>query len=491
MIRAAVIVLLLSAIAIASEMDPSLPPSGFHFVVTEKGAQKFMDITIPIIVKDFQHLRLPDIHADEDIPVVGKIHIDITNLIVQQFQIPSWSVQTGSPNTFLIALHGSTVLVKGDWHWRKHAWPHVSDHGNVEISPEQADVGVSFSITPNPTEHLVLKTIASHCDMNKFKIKFGGHWDAWLYNLFVKLLGNTIKKNIDKAVADELKRIVDTTLTGVLAKLATQTVFGGGGSKALVDIGFSEVAGTNVYLTFGIPFLMTNFNTKQVCPIQPGPLPLVDTGSTGRHIEMFVAQSPLNCAIWVSFVNQAIKFTIPDNTTAWAVWIPNLQKTYPNMPMADVYAAATQPSVSITPAGISGLVNFNMSTFVTLPDKSQKFAFTLGMLIDLGLDAHVAHGKDNATNWALYFNVTKINIKLSVVKSDIGDIDINPLQGWLAIIDPIIQKAINAAMAGGIPLPVGHGISLVNPIVTMFTNYLEIAADIGFQPSQVQITVSD
>jgi hypothetical protein len=81
-------------------------------------------------------------------------------------------------------------------------------------------------------------------------------------------------------------------------------------------------------------------------------------------------------------------------------------------------------------------------------------------------------------------------IKLSVIDSSIGNIDLSLLNGLISVLEPIVQKTVNTALvrlstsiaivaatlrslavhaslqAHGFPLPLGHGITLNNPVFT-------------------------
>jgi len=221
-----------------------------------------------------------------------------------------------------------------------------------------------------------------------------------------------------------------------------------------------------------------------MCPIQLVALFYIDTGAEGCYIELFIASAPLDCAIWVLWINNVVKFSLPDNTINWKVWVPELYKQYPDKAMVNNYAATVLPSVNLADNDAKGKVNLNMSSLVVMPDKSVKRVFTLGIDMTVDLNAWVAHGKPpNATHWHLYVNVTKVNIDLKVVQSDIGPIDLLALKGFIAIITPTLVKLIDQALENGFPLPIGHGVSLINPVVRIHNGYAEVNADFGFQPS--------
>lgn len=97
--------------------------------VTQKGLLQLMNIVVPLIVKEFQHLHLPkctiaryvvsclrSVHLDEEVPVVGHITLDVTNIIVQSFATPHPIVKMGAPATLLLEFTGVTFLITADWY---------------------------------------------------------------------------------------------------------------------------------------------------------------------------------------------------------------------------------------------------------------------------------------------------------------------------------------------------------------------------------------
>lgn len=135
------------------------------------GLQKLMDILLTIINTNFRELSIPDQHMDENVPVIGKIHLDITNIKIHQFRIPHGKAGSGAPSNFNLELGpGIGLLIQANWHWRKVHWPHLSGHGSVDITPENGDISTAMQITPS-AGHFHVTAVTSHCNFDKFKIK--------------------------------------------------------------------------------------------------------------------------------------------------------------------------------------------------------------------------------------------------------------------------------------------------------------------------------
>jgi hypothetical protein len=69
-------------------------------------------------------LSLPDQELHVDVPVIGHVTLDLSNIKITGFHIPSASIGLAPPS----AVTGLQVAM--DFHWRKDHWPHISDHGD-------------------------------------------------------------------------------------------------------------------------------------------------------------------------------------------------------------------------------------------------------------------------------------------------------------------------------------------------------------------------
>jgi hypothetical protein len=300
------------------------------------------------------------------------------------------------------------------------------------------------------------------------------------------LFSGTIKKAVDDAVGKAISNIIDVNLDNELQKLHVIYYFGGGRSRMNFDIAFNNIA-ASTYVELANNFGIADNKTGVACPIAPGPLPDLDSDS--HEIQLFLAESVLNCAIWVSYTNGAINLDLPSTVSFWKPFIPQLGVLFPGDKMTiAITPLIVQQNVTFDKSGASlalsvaaNLTAHNDNTGVS------NFACVLEFDAALGLDMWVGPSTLPNVTLALYANVTQIKITVEVLDSAIGEINLGILDTFIAIAEPIVQKFVNAILAIGIPLPVVPGIGLENPSVFFGDGYLGVAADFVFKPGMKQI----
>lgn len=476
--------MLLSAFALCTSSPVYLKSNddsvGFRVAVTQAGAQKFMDIIVPMVLNFFQHFNIPDIHTEIHAPVLGKVDVDVTEIVVQSLQLPGYSVKMGPDAGVIIGFSGVGLKITSKIHWRQHKWPHVKDHVSCEIRPKKGDISVGAAFTVDAsTGRATSACSASVCDFDAFDMKFSGHWDSWLYNLIAGLLKKTIKKSVDEQVAAQMKNFINVGLNAALQKLPLTTHVGGGAARVNYYIGLSSVVGSASYLSIGTPMAATNNQTQERCTELPTPMPVADTGATGRHLQLFMNQAIFDCGVWVPYINNLLQLSLPSQTSAWALFVPALVLKYPNSNMTLKYTAKSKPQVTITPKGMNAVLDFSMDASVLTPDPVH--VFTLGQSMTLGLSARVGPSKEVNASATVYLNVTQIQTSFSVQSTDIGPIDPTLLQKLADFVAPLVIKAVDTLLASGFPIPFTEGFTLANPAVVQGDGYLGVAADIAWR----------
>jgi len=453
---------------------------GFRFAVKQSGLSTFTDAIVAIVNSRFSDMSLPDMHLDEHVPIVGHITLDLTDIKVTGFSIPGAAVQTVGPDALSTSIDGVTLAITMAFHWRKVHWPHLSDHGNIRAVPRQGDLALTAAISPDAAGHPHLTLLGSAAAFDKIDIHFSGHWDSWLLNLLSGLFESTIKHTVNDAINGQLSTLVDSTLNGMMQHIPTVLPFGTGHDACTLDVGLLAVnAVTNTYISMGNDFTVVNTATGVVCPFVPVPLP-VEVDSS-RMVQLWVAQSPMDCALWVAYVNGGLTQHMQSNTNQWTDIIPQLQTLYPNAVLNELIYAQSVPQFAFTPAGVQLGLSLALNHSVVLADGSSKFTDSLGLEFSFGIKAWVGPG--SSTPSSLYANITETQLTFQVLATDIGTIDLGLLQLLVDIVVPIAVEMLNKYLNAGFPLPVSTGITLINPQVSFLSGYAGVAADIHYSPS--------
>jgi len=322
--------------------------------------------------------------------------------------------------------------------------------------------------------------LSSSASFDKIDIHFSGHWDSWLLNLLSGLFDSTIKHTVNDAINSQLTTLVDTTLNGMMQHIPTVLPFGSGADECTLDVGLLAVdAVTNTYISLGNDFTVVDSISGEACPYAPVALPV--ELATSRMVQVWVAQSPIECALWVAFVNGGLTQHLQSNTNQWTNIIPQLQTLYPNAVLNELVFAQSAPQFDFTPDGVVLNLALALNHSVVLGDGSSKFTDSLGLEFKFGINAWVGAG--STTPSSLYANITETQLTFQVLASDIGTINLSLLQLLVDIVVPIAVGLLNKYLNAGFPLPVATGITLINPEISFNNGYAGIAADIHYSPS--------
>ncbi|TQD68797.1 hypothetical protein C1H46_045670 [Malus baccata] len=102
-------------------------------VVSRKGLDFTKDLLIEQAVSSIIPLKLPEIKKSIKIPLVGKVHIVLSNILIYNVEIGSSYVETGDSGIALIA-SGATANLSMDWKYTYSTWLFdISDSGDASI----------------------------------------------------------------------------------------------------------------------------------------------------------------------------------------------------------------------------------------------------------------------------------------------------------------------------------------------------------------------
>lgn len=102
-------------------------------VVSRKGLDFTKDLLIEQAVSSIIPLQLPEIEKSIKIPLVGKVDIVLSNILIYNVEIGSSYVETGDSGIALIA-SGATANLSMDWQYTYSTWLFdISDSGDASI----------------------------------------------------------------------------------------------------------------------------------------------------------------------------------------------------------------------------------------------------------------------------------------------------------------------------------------------------------------------
>jgi hypothetical protein len=479
------------------------PSSGFQATVTAAGVNKISSFVVPLIddlVKN-KTITLPNVHIDTHVAEpIGHITIDLTNIQISGLSLAALPVNVLPPSSFLLALDDLSLILNMDYKWRKVHWPHASDHGTVNVVPQDVTGSIAVGVVSNNSRPL-LDNVKTSLTFGSFNIKFHGKV-AWLYNLLMK----TLKGKITDAISNAFSGLISKTVQKMNAnfsKMQVHKTIGGGKSKIIVDLSFihADVKPVNSsivksaqgnYMSFGLAMDVISSTTSKSCDYpeqaalpEQAPIGLGDTDL----VQLVLGQRFFNCALEALNSQHALDFLLINeklppmlqsmgflNTTKWCKSSPTLCQKYPNMLMQMEGTPHVNPEVNCSKIqGCTLHYPLVLNTSVVNSGTNiSSHVFTLGLDLAFGGNLHI----NNTGNVTVLANVTSCKISVSVYDDPIP-VNAESIQSKANLISFLAKNLLNTVLKNGFPLPNAPGlIKLVDAQLAVEDGYLTIASSI-------------
>ena len=358
----------------------------------------------------------------------------------------------------------------------------------------------------------------------------------------------------------------------------------------LTDVGVDSYSGYGNFLAVGDEAKVLDSPT---CPTVYPALPVVIQSLLDRQLQALISEGPLNCLLRHVYSSGGLSviidsedphgFPVSLNTTDW--WfLPPLRKALPNQAIFLDIGPASVPAITISSSGLSGTADFSVDVNTKDAAGNTHKAFALlatgSFAVDVsvsspatvlglntthaasrGMDVHrmkelasrrysgsesVLYNSKQTPDMAtdttvpvVYFNVTQLQLSISVESSSIGSLtaysalfqvsitatvlmlsllslppvlrhpslathrsvlpsvasgeyctnflvcypcDSYHLLAWQDFLEPYLTKTINFIFGDGIPLPALAGLTLSNIDLSFYDHYLAVATDISYVP---------
>lgn len=481
--RVSIVAVLLAVAAVAAAQGTP----GFRVQLTNAGLDYARKIGVPILEKMIQTLTIPDISGSAHTPV-GSVDFTLSNIHATSISLPESSIKCDTTGVSL-SIGNVDAKLNADWKYREHHWPHVSDHGSVDIEASSISLSLTISTGLSPSNEPTVSTASCSGDIGKLDVHFHGG-ASWLYNLFDDLIEKEIKKSLNSQLCAQISKVIDDEVNKELATLPQKEPLD---EYAGIDFELVEAPKTsdNYLLTSHLGQFYQAKNPSAKVPFAPSTMPYPTEWS--RMFYFYISAYTVETAGWAYAASGRLNYTITAedvpssfpiqlNTKSFGALIPELEKKYPGMPMEITLEPRLVPvSVDATPTGVNATIYLDMYTYV-IPNKTSKVqVFILNTTVTAAATVWVANV--NGTEF-VQGNLTFLELGLDASNSTVGKINVNGLDAIInAFVETYLLPGLNKHLTKGFPLPIIDDVSFVNPEVRFAQGFVYIGTDVTYTPS--------
>ncbi|XP_062168532.1 putative BPI/LBP family protein At1g04970 isoform X3 [Alnus glutinosa] len=334
--------------------------------ISNKGLDFAKDVLIDKAVSSIVPLQLPDIEKSVKIPVVGKVHILLSNITIYHVDVASSYIHTGETGIVLVA-SGATANLSMAWQYSYRTWLvpiAITDDGGASVQVEGMEVGLTAALK-NQDGNLKLSVLECGCHVKDISIKLDGG-ASWLYQVVVNAFEGKISSAVEDAISKKIREGI-IKLDSLLQSLPKEfPVYG----TAVLNVTFVDnPVLSNSSIEFDINGLVTakdavlvsNYNHK-------GWEDTFFCSGPAKMIQISLQQDVFNSVSLVYFDADYMHWIvdkIPDqsllNTAGWRYIVPQLYKQYPDDDMNLNISVSSPPIIKVAKDVIGAIINLDVT----------------------------------------------------------------------------------------------------------------------------------
>ncbi|KAK7300437.1 hypothetical protein RJT34_11281 [Clitoria ternatea] len=458
-----------------------LPPKTQSFIsllITQNGLDFVKDLLVDKAISSLISLQLPNIERTKKIPVVGDVHMGLSNITIYQIHVPSSHVKPGETGISVVA-SGVTCNLSMNWYYSYKRWiVDISDKGRAEVQVEGMEVGLTLGLeNQEGSLKLKLKDCGSSVDDISIKLDGGA---SWLYQGIVDAFEGIIGSRVEKAIINRLTEGI-SRLGSYLGSLPKEVPVDDHTSLNVTFV--NDVILTDSSIGFEANGLFIENNVSLPLPdLYHKVLPILCTNSSkmlGITLDEAVFNSGLAVYYDAKFMHWIVK-QIPDqsllNTAGWRLIVPQLYEKYPNHDMNLNITLSSPPVVEISNQKAGANIFADITIDVLEEDE----------VIPVACISLVIQGtgqvKINGNN--LVGAIRLDDFTMTLKWSNIGNLRLNLIQPavW-TLVETVLLPYANAHLSKGLPLPIIRGFTLQNAEIILSTSRVAVCSDVAFAES--------
>ncbi|KAL3733416.1 hypothetical protein ACJRO7_022870 [Eucalyptus globulus] len=410
-------------------------------LVSDKGLDFAKDLLVHRAVHSIIPLQLPQIERYVKIPLVGRVHVVLSNISIDGVEIDSSYVKTGEGGIVLIA-SGATANLSMNWQYSYSTWlvpiP-ISDEGSAFVQVKDMEVGLTLDLK-DLGGTLKLSVQECGCYVEAISIKIDGG-SSWLYQGVVGAFQGKIVSAVEEAIPQKITEEI-LKLDALLQDLPKKIPVGDVASLNVTFVSDPVLSSSSIDFEVNGLFTAEDQIFASKYPHRPQTTSVTCSGAN-EMIKISLHENVLNSASLVYFNADYMHWLvdkIPDqallNTAGWKYIVPQLYKLYPNDDM------------------------------------------------DLNISVINASGSAHILRNNLAGSIRVEHLSAFLKWSNIGNLHMLLVQTVMStVIKTVVVPYVNLHLMSGFPLPLPHGFALGNARIRYADSGILICSNVSYKTS--------
>ncbi|CAI9760396.1 unnamed protein product [Fraxinus pennsylvanica] len=422
-------------------------------------------------------LYLPKIEKAVKIPVAGKVHMVLSNIIVERIDVISSNVKTGDDGIH-ISVSGATANLSMNWKYSYSTWLvpiAVSDQGSATIGVESMDIGLTLSLK-NLQGSLKLSVLERGCNVKDISIKLDGG-ASWLYQGLVDAFEGKIISAVENAVSKEINNGI-IKLDSVLQSLPKEVPITNIAALNFTFVDDPKLSESSLDLEIdGLlsakeEIMVSNHYHKTLQPSY-------SCKEVQKMVRVSLHEDVLKSASTVYFEAKKMHWIIDNvsdqhilNTAGWRFIVPQLYKLYPDHDINLNISVSSLPTIKFGMQQIDATIPLDM--VIDVSDAGEIIPVVgISMVISASIFAEISG--------STVFGSVKLNdFSMSLKWSKIGDLHMRLVQSVIStVLKTVILPYVNVQLSRGHSLPMFHGYKLQDPQIVCADSWIVFCSDVA------------
>lgn len=162
------------------------------------------EVGLQVIHDKFASLQLPNTHTSWNIPVVGTVNLDLSDITLQSLDIASTDtgVAPNSQGGVTFSAAGLKTYVTCHFHYYRNSFPKISGSGQADVRFEDGSVQYKLVPMTDGLGHpMIISQEPAQVSFGSIDVHTSHTPAAWLYNLFLSAFQGPFKAAITAEVS--------------------------------------------------------------------------------------------------------------------------------------------------------------------------------------------------------------------------------------------------------------------------------------------------